>query len=323
MGCVRRLGRAAALLLVFFAAARSDAATAIWIDTDPSFGAPYREVDDAFALVLAFHSRERRIAGISTTYGNAGVRRTTTVARDLVRRFGAPAALAERDVHEGSAGPGELRQRTRATDALAAALRRERLTYVALGPLTNLATFLELHPELASRLDRVIFVGGQTPGRPLVFGPGGRLKIHDANAFKDPTAVRLVLQSKLPLVLAPPETGGELILTRADAREMTGDGPAARFLQRGSGVWLWFWSSIVKHGGGPLFDPLGTLAALDDDSVRMEKRYAKVTSAGELLAAKEPVHGGRRVTFCTGIGEAAKREMMSRLLRDCRHSPAH
>jgi hypothetical protein len=39
----------------------------VWIDTDVSIGSPIREVDDAFALVLAFHSPEIRIAGLSTT----------------------------------------------------------------------------------------------------------------------------------------------------------------------------------------------------------------------------------------------------------------
>ena len=68
--------------------ARPGATTAVWIDTDPAIGAPWREVDDAFALMLAFHSPELRIVGISTSYGNAALPRTTKVARDLVRRLG-------------------------------------------------------------------------------------------------------------------------------------------------------------------------------------------------------------------------------------------
>src|SRR5688572_6609634 len=77
----RRLGW---IILWFVLAAGTEAsATRVWIDTDPSIGAPYREVDDGFALVLAFHSPERKIAGLSTTYGNAKVTRATEVARDL------------------------------------------------------------------------------------------------------------------------------------------------------------------------------------------------------------------------------------------------
>jgi pyrimidine-specific ribonucleoside hydrolase len=75
-----------------------------WIDTDPSIGPPWREVDDAFALLLAFRCPELRIVGISTTYGNAPLRRTTAVGRDLVRRFGTR-AVGEQMVFAGAASP--------------------------------------------------------------------------------------------------------------------------------------------------------------------------------------------------------------------------
>ena len=87
--------------------------TRVWIDTDPAIGSPFRDVDDAFALILAFHSPELHIAGISTTYGNAGLTRTTLVTRDLVRRFGQGAGITEADVYSGAASAGDVRKRTR------------------------------------------------------------------------------------------------------------------------------------------------------------------------------------------------------------------
>ena len=125
-------------------------ATAVWIDSDVSIGSPIREVDDAYALVLAFHSPEIRIAGLSTSYGNAPLGHTTHVAQDIVRRFGAPAGLSVAKVYAGARSAADLGRRTEASNALAAALEKGRLTYIALGPLTNLATFLRLHPTLAS-----------------------------------------------------------------------------------------------------------------------------------------------------------------------------
>src|SRR3954469_23166191 len=122
-------------------------AETVWIDTDVSIGSPIREVDDAYALVLAFHSPELRIAGISASYGNAGLARTTRVAREMAERFG-PSGV---HVFAGAKSP-EDRGRTEASDALANALRRGPVTYLALGPLTNLAGFAELHPELTSRI---------------------------------------------------------------------------------------------------------------------------------------------------------------------------
>ena len=81
--------RKLAVIIAIICAAQAAAARTVWIDTDVSIGSPIREVDDAYALLLAFHSPEIRIAGISATYGNASLEQTTRVAREMVRRFGA------------------------------------------------------------------------------------------------------------------------------------------------------------------------------------------------------------------------------------------
>jgi inosine-uridine nucleoside N-ribohydrolase len=185
----------------------------VWIDTDPSIGAPYREVDDAFALVLAFHSPELQIRGLSTTYGNARLKRTTQVARELVQQFGSVAGLSETDVHAGAATRRDD-SRTAASEALANALRKQRLTYLALGPLTNLAAFLKQHPELAGRIDRVVLVGGRSPGTVFAFGPNGGLQIHDANVVKDPDAVRACSRARCRSRWRPVEASSRLVLTK-------------------------------------------------------------------------------------------------------------
>jgi pyrimidine-specific ribonucleoside hydrolase len=297
------------------AAGEARAQTAVWIDTDPSIGAPWREVDDAFALVLAFHSQELRITGISTTYGNVGVRRTTTVARDLVRRFGGPAGINEADIYAGASTPDDVGGRSPASDALAQALRRERLTYIALGPLTNLAAFLKLHPTLANRIKRVVFVGGMSPGYTPRFGPTGALRIHDANVFKDPAAVRAILASRIPIVLAPVETSSALVINRADARQLQRGGTAGAFLHGRTRAWLWFWTSIVKHRGGVMFDSLAVLRVARPDLVAIEPRYAHVTPAGDLIASKQPLRNARRVSFCTRITPDAREVTVGRLSR--------
>ena len=311
-----RAGLVIALLLISRACA--SAASAIWIDTDQSIGAPYREVDDAFALVLAFHSPEVRIAGISSTYGNAGLKRTTAVARNLAVRFDASAGVSENDVHAGAASPTSLGEETPAVAALTAALRKEQLTYVALGPLTNLATALRIHPELAARINRVIFVGGRTPDRPLAFGRNGRFSIHDANVVKDPAAVQLVLRSGIPLVLAAPEIAGGLLLTDNDAQQLAAANAEGRFLQRNSRVWLWFWTTIVRNSGGPLFDVLAMVAAIRPEIVATEHRYASVTKGGELLASRHRTRDATPVLFCRAVDARIHDFAMERL----RQSPA-
>lgn len=288
----------------------------IWIDTDPAIGSPFREVDDAFALILAFHCPELRIAGISTSYGNAGLNRSTSVARDLVRRFGQRAGVTESNVYSGSASPGDVRTRTTASEALARALRKEKLTYVALGPLTNLAAFLEQHPNLADRFERVIVVGGKSPGRVLAFGPTGRWRVHDANVFKDPPAARRIARSDIPLVLAPVEASSRLMLLPGDLRLLGQSGGAGQFLYRRSRVWMWFWTALVREKGGPVFDALAVIQAARPELVMSEKRFATVDESGELIAAPRAIAHSRPVRFCTGTKPGATQFILERLKAD-------
>lgn len=276
-------------------------ATNVWIDTDPSIGSPIREVDDAFALAAAFHSPEIRIVGISTTYGNAPLPRTTSVAQDLVARFRATGQLTSGGVHEGAKSPRD-RLATSATESLSAELRSKRkLTYIALGPLTNLASFLRLHPDRAGQIERVLVVGGRSPETKLAFGPGGVLRVHDANVVKDRAAVRTVLDSKIPVLLLPTQTSAQLILTAKDLRDIGASGPAGTFLFQNSRVWLWFWKDIARLRGGPVFDALAVIAAARPDLLQFEQRFASVTPTGDLVATSNRSPGSRRVSFCTGL----------------------
>jgi pyrimidine-specific ribonucleoside hydrolase len=310
----RRLRLAVPILAVLLASGFDAAGrTAIWIDTDPSIGPVWREVDDAFALVMAFHSPEVRIAGISTSYGNVGVRRTTSVARDMARRFGVAAGVTANDVHMGARSPRERGKATTATGALAATLRKEKVTYLALGPLTNLASFLSLHPELAPRIDRVIFVGGLSPGYSPRFGPTGALRIHDANVFKDPAAVRAVLLSDVPIVLAPVETSSQLWLDHEDVRTLGASGRAGEFLQRRTRGWIWFWTKLVKEKGGVLFDPLAVIAVTRPQLIEFDRRYAVVDRRGNLIASHRRSAGSREVRFCARLKPAARKFLMERL----------
>jgi pyrimidine-specific ribonucleoside hydrolase len=302
----------ASLAIVCLASAAR--AATIWIDTDVSIGSPIREVDDAYALVLAFHSREIRIAGLSTTYGNAPLAQTTRVARDFVNRFGRVASLTVDQVHAGAGAPSDLGRRSGASDALAATLQKQKITYIALGPLTNLATFLRLHPHAAKQIERVIFVGGQVPGTKLAFGPNRSFHIHDANVFKDPVATEIVLRSKIPLVLMPIATASRLLIDEADLQDLSNSGTAGIYLARRSKTWLWFWTHIAKTNGGPIFDAVAIIPVARPEVLSMSERYARMDEAGNLVVTPRLTNGARRVRYCTGFASGTKPFVMERLV---------
>ncbi|MEY2549186.1 MAG: hypothetical protein QOD64_1768 [Verrucomicrobiota bacterium] len=293
-----------------FGLARLAFAETVWIDTDVSIGSPIREVDDAYALVLAFHSPELRIAGISASYGNAGLARTTRVAREMTERFG-PNGV---HIFAGAKSPEDRGRRTEASDALAKALRKGPVTYLALGPLTDLASFAELHPDLTSRIRRVFVVGGQPEGTSLRLGPNKTFAIHDANIFKDPRSAALVLHSQLPITLVPPAIAAELTITEKELADFESRGGAAEYLARRSKVWLWFWTHVVRNNGGPIFDALAAAAAAKPELIATETRYAKMDEAGNLIVTNRLTSGARRVRYCGRCDLGTKRFVLQRLL---------
>jgi pyrimidine-specific ribonucleoside hydrolase len=318
------------LLVLALGLARIVDAGTVWIDTDISIGSPIREVDDAYALVLALHSPEIRIAGVSTSYGNAPLRHTTRAAQGLIREFGAPANMRAEQVFAGATSPADIGRRSQASEALARILEKESVTYVALGPLTNLATFLRLHPQSARKIKRVIFLGGQAQGTMLAFGPRHSFHIHDANGFTDPAAAEAVVRSNIPLTLVPIATASELSLVDDNLRELERQGGAGTYLARRSKVWLWFWTHFVKTSGGPIFDALAVVTATRPELVSSETRYAKIDEAGNLRVTRRQsaaatarrglTSGARAVRFCTRFAPETKsfvvRRLMARRSRD-------
>lgn len=150
------------------------------IDTDPG-------VDDALALLMAFADPRHRLLGLTIAAGNVGLRHTVANALKLCEVAGVavpvyagcpvPLVHAAEDaayVHGqdgfGDRGyPPALRQPESEHAALAIVrLAREhagRLLLVTLGPLTNLALALRLDPDLPSRVNRLVVMGGAVTGR--------------------------------------------------------------------------------------------------------------------------------------------------------------
>jgi inosine/uridine nucleosidase len=293
--------------LLFPVAGRSAAGT-VWIDTDVSIGSPFREVDDAFALVIAARSSNLTIAGISTTYGNAPLSRTTAAARLVLSKLNSPLP-----VYPGAGSPRDGARRTEASEALAATLRQKRsLTYIALGPLTNLAAFQAVHRDLARRIKRVIFIGGTTSQTDLRFGSRHPIHIHDANVVKDPAAVAQVLRSRIPITLLPAETAAHLTVNATMLDSMRGDS-AGHFIQKKSRFWLWFWTKFVGTEGAPIFDAAAILAVAEPEHVRLDAGVAAIDSRANLILSKSRGPGARPVSIASRISKRANRSVSEKL----------
>jgi pyrimidine-specific ribonucleoside hydrolase len=185
----------------------------VWLDTDLMIGCPERaprEVDDGVALIMALRQPSIEIVGISlitvVDYGEE-------VAHKLLKWYN----KTGRDipVYKGSDSANDVGIENDATRALAEALGKEKLTILAIGPTTNVATVLKNRPELASQIEEIAFCIGRTVG--LEFRPGlGNFPVGDYNFEKDVESMKIILNTHVPLVFSGFECSSSLFLGPVD-----------------------------------------------------------------------------------------------------------
>lgn len=287
----------------------------VWIDTDPSIGLPFRDVDDGLALLQAFRTPNFRIKGISTSYGNASLKSVTSIAHNLVQRYGADKSVDVSMVHTGADSPKHFTAPTPASLALAKALEAGPLIYLALAPLTNLAALLSLRPDLAHRLERVIFVGGRTLGQRFFFGRC-LYEFHDANFEKDIPATQFILYQNLPLELVPIELSATIQLTRNDLKKVALTCLDSSTFLKETWLWSFLWEKIVGLSGGPAFDSVATLAASNPEYFTHEQRYASILN-NQLIANQDD--SGSPVKFYT----SARTDAVKCLVELMQHHPVY
>lgn len=217
------------------------------IDTDPG-------IDDALAILLALASPEVDLRLVTTVHGNVDLALTTENAlrvlhlagrSDVPVAAGAQASLIhpqpERAGHvhgaEGLGGvqlpPSPARTDPRpAVLALAELLTTspEPVTVAAIGPLTNIALLLAVHPEAAARIHRLVVMGGSA-------GYGGNVTAAaEFNIWSDPEAAAAVFGSTIPTVMVGLDVTIPTVLTEEGIARFAAAGPvsatAAAILQQ-------------------------------------------------------------------------------------------
>jgi inosine-uridine nucleoside N-ribohydrolase len=285
----------------------------VWIDTDVTVKSPFREADDAFALAATAGSSELRVAGISTSYGNGPLPLVNASARELISHLRGGNGFAVSRIYPGASSHDAIAERSPATEALAAALERERLTYIALGPLTNLAAFLKFHPERAHSVERIIFVGGhRSSGETAV----GAIRVHDANVVKDPSAAQIVLRSDIPIACIPIDLASHLMIDRPEMEDFGSSGSAGSYIQSKTAFWFWFWTAHGKTQGAPVFDALAIIAAAEPRLLTLGKRRVSIDCDAGLTIAHKQIRDDPMVSWCTKYAEGRVERSLLRRLRN-------
>lgn len=203
------------------------------IDSDPG-------LDDALAIGLACASPEIRLLAVTTVGGNADVTRCTENALRLLHAYGrddvpvaegaAGAILGDvvraTEVH-GTSGIGTTQLPEAPNQALpegaVALIARllaespEPVAIAPIGPLTNIALVLRIHPHLASKISHLCLMGGS-------IGEGNTTASAEFNILADPEAADVVFRSGVPITMIGLDVTHQALLDRRASQRLRDTG---------------------------------------------------------------------------------------------------
>jgi purine nucleosidase/pyrimidine-specific ribonucleoside hydrolase len=263
--------------------------TPLILDCDPGH-------DDAFAILLAAGSPLADLRAITTVGGNGTLEAVTRNAlrvctladiRDVPVAAGAAGPLrgeleTAADVHgqSGLDGPElpepdfELDPRS-ATELMADVLREatEPVLLVPTGPLTNVAVLLQEAPDVRERIGEIVWMGGS-------FGRGNRTPYAEFNAWVDPDAAQIVVDSGVPFTLVGLHLTHQALTTAEVVERIRAVGGT---LAAVAADWLCYFSSMYREIWGfdaPLHDPVALALALDPSLATRQEAFLAIETEG-------------------------------------------
>lgn len=226
------------------------------IDTDPG-------IDDAIAIALAIKCDNLDIKLISTVGGNVGIDKTTRNALNLVNFFGRPdikVAMGSRlpliepfvdgSAFHGVNGLGNITLEDSKVNFLPNSIYEmsklildstEKVTIIALGPLTNIALLLKTYPNVKENIEKIVLMGG-------ALGRGNMSPLVEFNIGADPQAAKIVFNEGLSLVMLGLEMGDNARISEDDLKDSK------------TKIGQFCYSAIVDYKGGKV----GKLASIYD-----------------------------------------------------------
>jgi inosine-uridine nucleoside N-ribohydrolase len=262
----------------------------LWIDCDTGF-------DDLVALAVAQQTPGYEIVGISTVVGNTTLANTTANTLAAVEALGITAPVyvgaakplaQEPQTIEGLLGGGAMGTVGRAfpaacqrqpeerdaVTALLAELGRGPATILATGPLTNLAMALNLRPEAAAAVERIVFMGGSATN-------GNHTAAAEFNAFADPEAFDVVLRAGVDVAMFGLNLTRQVLITTAEEEALRALGaPLGDILADHVGFYL---RMIDKTTPKPmaLHDPSAAAFLVWPELFRLEDALVRVELHGQ------------------------------------------
>lgn len=268
----------------------------IIIDCDPG-------IDDSLAIMLALTSPEIEVLGITIVCGNSPVEMGFENAKKILKqmnRLDVPVYMGEPrplkrdyvnalDTH-GADGLGEsflpevpgYQQEIGAVDFLSKALIKEKVSVIALGPMTNLARLIQKAPAAFDQIEELVSMGGSFKSH------GNCSPVAEYNYWCDPDAAALVYdtlhQNGKMIHMIGLDVTRKIVLTPTlleyICRLNKETGEFIRKITKFYFDFHWEWEHII---GCVINDPLAVAYFLDPDICQGFDSYVQIETGGITL----------------------------------------
>jgi len=203
------------------------------IDCDPGH-------DDALAIMTALANPENvNVLGITTIGGNQTLTKVTENAKNILSFLKADIPLAMGQVgplvkpmqtapeaHGDSGMDGPYFDgadypiaSTNGVQFLAEKIlsSKDKVTLVALGPLTNIALLIKNYPEVLPQIEEISLMGGG-------IHHGNQTALAEFNIYVDPDAAEIVFQSEIPIIMSGLDVTEKAEITVAEINQLKNKG---------------------------------------------------------------------------------------------------
>jgi purine nucleosidase len=260
------------------------------IDTDPG-------TDDALALLLAFHSPELKVEGITVVAGNV----TAEVGLDNALRIASLAGQCDVPIARGAAGPLAQKLNTEefwngANGVGGAELPASRcpaaptfgpdliiqllhqfpheITLIPIGPETNIALAVAKDPTIVPLVKRVVLMGGSITG-------GNVNAASEFNIHADPEAASMVFNAGWPIVMVGLDVTEHTLITESDvARMERRPGPETKFAAAVTRFQIGTYQG-TGFGGGAIHDALAVGEVIDESFLKTKPMRVDIETQGK------------------------------------------
>ncbi len=250
----------------------------IILDCDPGH-------DDAVALMLAGSSNKLNLLAVSVEAGNQILEKTGRNALNLVQflNLNVPVALGKdkplkrdaiicSEIHGETGLDGfsflDLKIDFAKEDAISLMARllkeHQKVTIVATGPLTNVASLLLEHPECKTNIEEIVLMGGS-------IGFGNVTPASEFNILCDPEAADIVFNSGLVIkMMGLDVTRKVLVLPEIREKMRQINNKVAKAYARLMDVFCENQKKVFGFDGAPLHDPVTIVYLLNPDVLKMK-----------------------------------------------------